>query len=64
MNVTELARRVRVSPNELLDILPAFGFDIGRRAIKVDDRTAWKIIEDWPRIRRRGGKIPQKKKKN
>lgn len=60
MNVTELARRVKVSPNELLDILPAFGFDIGRRAIKVDDRTAWKIIEDWPRIRREWQRMKEK----
>src|SRR3989338_4716937 len=52
MNVTELARRVRVSPNQLLDMLPGLGFDIGRRAIKVDDRTAWKIIESWPELAR------------
>lgn len=62
MNVTELARRVKVPPNELLDILPAFGFDIGRRAIKVDDRTAWKIIEDWPRIRREWQRMQEKEK--
>ncbi len=63
MNVTELARRVKVSPNELLQILPVFGFDIGRRAIKVDDRTAWKIIEGWPRIRREWQKIREKEEK-
>lgn len=52
MNVSELARRIRVSPNELLDMLPKLGFDIGQRAIKVDDRTAWRIIENWPRMMR------------
>ena len=47
MNVTELARKVRMNTKELLEILPELGFDIGRRAIKVDDRTAKKIIESW-----------------
>ncbi len=44
MNVTELARKLRVNTNELLDILPEFGFDIGRKAIKVDNKVAQKII--------------------
>ncbi len=52
MNVSELARRVRISPNQLFDMLPELGFDIGRRAIKVDDRTAWRIIENWPSLMR------------
>lgn len=52
MNVSELARRVRIPPNQLFDMLPELGFDIGRRAIKVDDRTAWRIIENWPRLMR------------
>jgi len=52
MNVAELARRVRVTPNELKTLLPEFGFDIGMRAVKVDDRTAWRIIENWPRLMR------------
>ncbi len=45
MNVTELARRLKVPTNVLLDTLPQYGFHIGRRAIKVDDRVARKIIE-------------------
>ncbi|MBI5037379.1 MAG: translation initiation factor IF-2 [Candidatus Kerfeldbacteria bacterium] len=44
MNVTELARRIKVSPNEMRDLLPRLGFDIGRKAIKVDDVSARKII--------------------
>ncbi|MCX6744936.1 MAG: translation initiation factor IF-2 [Candidatus Parcubacteria bacterium] len=45
MNVTELARKLKVNTNELLDILPEFGFDIGKRAIKVDEKVAQKIIK-------------------
>lgn len=47
MNVSELARRLRVTPNELLAKLPALGFDIGQRAIKVDDRVADQIYKKW-----------------
>jgi hypothetical protein len=38
MNITELARRLRVHPEELKEKLPLLGFDIGKRAIKIDDR--------------------------
>src|SRR3989344_4910155 len=47
MNVSELARKLKVDINHLRDVLPEMGFDIGRRAIQVDDRTARKIINDW-----------------
>ena len=50
MNVTELARHLRVSPQELRDILPRIGFDIGQRAIKIDQRLAQRIIKEWPRL--------------
>ncbi|MFA6919086.1 MAG: translation initiation factor IF-2 [Patescibacteria group bacterium] len=49
MNVAELARKLQVTSNELLEKLPHIGFDIGRRAIKVDDRLAEKIIDAWKR---------------
>lgn len=49
MNVAELARKLKVTSNELLEKLPHIGFDIGRRAIKVDDRLAEKIIDAWKR---------------
>ena len=49
MNVAELARKLQVTSNELLEKLPHIGFDIGRRAIKVDDRLAEKIIDVWKR---------------
>ncbi len=53
MNITELARRLRVHPNELLLKLPDLGFAIGARAIKVDDRQAQKIIEAWAEMTRK-----------
>ncbi len=52
MNVTELARRLRINSKELLEILPEYGFDIGKKAIKVDDRTAQKIMKQWRRIKK------------
>jgi len=44
MNVTELARRLKMTTKELLELLPELGFDIGRRAIKIDSRLVDKII--------------------
>lgn len=43
MNVSELARQLRIHPQKLLQILPEFGFDIGARAVKIDDRVAQQI---------------------
>jgi len=45
MNVSELARKLKLNSAELLEILPELGFDIGKRAIKVDDRLARKILD-------------------
>jgi len=47
MNVTELARRMKIPTNTLLDKLPEWGFDIGKRAIKIDDRQARRILRLW-----------------
>lgn len=47
MNITELARKLKITTQELKDILPELGFDIGQRAIKIDDRLAEKIVENW-----------------
>lgn len=52
MNITELARILRITPQELRDLLPQLGFAIGQKAIKVDNTTAKKIIKDWPFLRR------------
>lgn len=51
MNVTELARQLKIHPQKLLQILPEFGFDIGARAVKIDDRVAQQIQRDWKRIK-------------
>ena len=51
MNVSELARQLKIHPGKLLQILPEFGFDIGAKAIKVDDRIAQQIIRQWKRIK-------------
>lgn len=52
MNVTELARKLKMTTSELFDILPQLGFDIGRRAIKINDVTANKIIHNWPQYKK------------
>ena len=36
MNVTELARKLKIPTSELKEILPELGFDIGRKAIKIN----------------------------
>lgn len=51
MNVSELARQLRIHPQKLLQILPEFGFDIGAKSIKVDDRVAQQIQRQWKRIK-------------
>lgn len=51
MNVSELARALKVHPQKLLQILPEFGFDIGARAVKIDDRVAQQIQRDWKRMK-------------
>ena len=45
MNITELARQVRVPTKDLRVILPEMGFDIGGRAIKVDNKVAQQVIK-------------------
>ena len=52
MNINEIARRLDIPPKDLKELLPQFGFGVGARAIKVDDRTAWRIIENWPALMR------------
>jgi len=52
MNVSELARQLRINTQELLDLLPKYGFDIGHKAIKIDDRTAEQVMKRWHFIKR------------
>src|SRR3989338_4038187 len=53
MNITELARRLRISQDELREKIPSLGFSIGKHAIKVDDRVAQQVIEAWSEMSRR-----------
>lgn len=47
MNITELARRLKIPTQQLKEELPKLGFDIGRRAIKIDDVVAEKVAHAW-----------------
>ncbi|MFA6537078.1 MAG: translation initiation factor IF-2 [Patescibacteria group bacterium] len=47
MNITELARRLNVNANELREKLPELGFDIGAKAIKIEDNLASRISKAW-----------------
>lgn len=60
MNVTELARQLHINTAELLEVLPQYGFDIGKKAIKIDDKTAEKIQHRWRFIKR---DLEEKKRK-
>ena len=53
MNVAELSRKMRVTSGELLEKLPRLGFDVGKKAIKIDDRLALKIMEAWKQDEKR-----------
>ncbi len=55
MNVTELARKLKITPAKLREIMPQLGFDIGQKAIKVDEKTARAILEKLsdPRVKNR-----------
>ncbi|MCF7795036.1 translation initiation factor IF-2 [Patescibacteria group bacterium] len=52
MNLTELARRLKITPQELHDILPSMGFSVGQKAIKIDNNTAQKVIREWPKYKK------------
>ena len=53
MNVTRLSRQLKVTTSELLEKLPELGFDIGAKAIKVDDSLVPKIIKAWEKERKK-----------
>jgi translation initiation factor IF-2 len=52
MNLTELARKLRITPQELREILPRLGFSVGQKAIKVDNNTAQKVMREWPKYKK------------
>lgn len=45
MNVTELYRELKMTKDDFFPLVQSLGFDIGERAIKIDDRVATQIIE-------------------
>lgn len=47
MNVTELARKLKITTAQLHEHLPKMGFDIGRRAIKIDNAVGMKVLRQW-----------------
>ncbi|MFH1112081.1 MAG: translation initiation factor IF-2 [Patescibacteria group bacterium] len=47
MNITELARRLKIPTQQLREELPKLGFDIGFRAIKIDERVVQKVMKLW-----------------
>lgn len=53
MNVSVLARKLKMTTTELLEKLPPMGFDIGARAIKIDDRVAEKIFKAFEEQKKR-----------
>ncbi len=53
MNISELARRLRVPTEELRSKLPELGFDIGLKAIKVPDKDVGKIQHAWQEYKKR-----------
>ena len=53
MNITELARRLKVRPEELRQKLPELGFSVGRKAIKIDGRQANRIMVAWSEMKRK-----------
>lgn len=53
MNISELARRLRVPTEELRSKLPELGFDIGAKAIKVPDKDVGKIQRAWQEYKKR-----------
>ncbi len=52
MNVSELARQLRTNPKQLMEILPRYGFDVGAKAVKIDDRVADQVMRKWKFIKR------------
>ncbi len=53
MNITELARKLRVSAEELRAKLPELGFDIGQKALKVPDRDVGRIERAWGQYKKK-----------
>lgn len=53
MNLSEVARKLKIPTKELKEKLPELGFDIGMKAIKVPDDMATRIVAKWNQDKRR-----------
>ncbi len=53
MNITEIARKLKIPTNELREKLPQLGLGYGKNAVKVNDREAQRIVEAWNEMKRR-----------
>ncbi len=47
MNITELARKLKITPEKLKHELPKLGFHIGKKAIQIPDEQAEKVMKAW-----------------
>lgn len=63
MNITELARKLKITPKELKQTLPELGFHIGPRAIQIPDQQAQKVIETWQEMRKKQQAVEKIEKK-
>jgi len=51
MNITALARKLKIATTELREILPKIGYEeVGSKAIKINDKLALDIIRNWRRL--------------
>lgn len=53
MNITEIARKLKVPTDELREKLPTLGLGYGRNSVKVNDRDANRIVAAWAEMKRR-----------
>lgn len=52
MNIADLARKLKVSTEVLRNKLPELGFDVGIKALKIDDRVAGHVEVKWKEYQR------------
>ncbi len=57
MNVSELIRQLKMSREEFFPLVQKLGFDLGERAIKIDDRVAQKLVIAIKREQRESKKV-------
>lgn len=63
MNITELSRKLKITSSQLYELFPQLGIDVGRRAIKIDDKVAHKILKNWSEYRKLIFKKPVEEEK-